>query len=296
MKPLLVIDADPGTDDAVAFVVSTLLGDGFDRVSVSTYGNTSLDVTHANLRKVLSLTGIKCTLIRGSEASLAGKVPDCGGYHGADGLGGAGAMIDDTFDGEEGTLDDLAEMVCAAESCTYLAIGPLTNLARMLRARPEVAGHIERLLIMGGGFEKSNRPHAAEYNFAADPIADAEVFASGIPITLFPLDLTHRYPLTPKRIAGLSLKEGSPLKMILEANCRSGMRYGDAGAIIHDAFTVLHVLHPEAFELVKTRVSVDGWGRTVFDETGTDINVAVFAKKGLLAKALAKAIARKKQT
>ena len=285
-RPLLVIDTDPGTDDAVAFVVSGLLGDRFERAFVSTYGNMPLDVTHANMRKAISLAGLSGHVFRGSELPLVGEPLDCGGYHGVDGLGGVADLIEDTCPADEGSLDDLAEQICGASGCTYVAIGPLTNLATMLASKPQVANHIDRLLVMGGGFLQSNRPHGAEYNFAADPAADARVLASGLDITLFPLDLTQRYPLTPDAIEALPFGESTVLGQIIRANRDSAMAAGLGGAIIHDAMPVLYVVCPEAFELVGMTVSVDEWGRTAFDLGGAPMRVAVFARDGLLASAL----------
>ena len=283
---LLVIDTDPGTDDLVAFVLSTLLEGYGCRAFVSTYGNMGLDVTHPNMRKALSFAGLEGRVFRGSGAPLAGELPDCGGYHGPDGLGGVAALIDDVAPAEEGTLAELAELICSFDSCDYVAIGPLTNLALMQRERPEVMGHIGRLLVMGGGFRRSNQPHGAEYNFAADPVADAEVFASGVPITLFPLDLTHRYPLTPGQLASLPFSEGSVMRLLLEANSRSAMAAGDAGAVIHDAFPVLYLKDPEAFEVEPRRVAVNRWGATRFSRAGVEAQVVVSAREGLLSAAL----------
>ncbi|MDO5106649.1 MAG: nucleoside hydrolase [Coriobacteriaceae bacterium] len=281
-----MIDTDPGTDDAIAFAVSTLL-DGYpDRAFVSSYGNMPIGITHANLRKVLSLTRQEGRLFKGASGPFEGDEPNCGGYHGPDGLGGASGLIDDVWENAEGLLCDLADLICGFESCTYIAIGPLTNLASLMRIRPEVANHIGRLLIMGGGFELSNRPHGTEYNFAADPAADAEVFASGIPITLFPLDLTHAYPISPERISALPFEEGSSIRLLLEANCRSAMAAGNPGAIVHDAFPVLFLLERCAFETETAHVVLDRWGRTLLDEGGRAVELVVSARPELLPEAL----------
>lgn len=285
-RSLLVVDTDPGTDDAIAFALLAAM-EGLPRMAfVSSYGNMPLDVTHANLRKVLSLVGLDGVVYLGSDAPIEGPEPECGGYHGADGLGGVAGLIEDTWEGPEGSLADLADRICSAPACTYITIGPLTNLTRMLRMRPEVAHHVDRLLAMGGGIERSNRPHGAEYNFAADPVADAEVFSSGIPITLFPLDLTHRYPLTPAQIDALPLEEGSPLRLILEANCASGMATGGGGAVVHDAFPVLYIREPGAFETVVEPMRVNGYGRTERCDEGVETEVVVSARDGLLLEAL----------
>ena len=285
-RTLLVIDTDPGTDDAIAFAVSTLL-DGYpERAFVSSYGNMPICVTHANLRKVLSLTGQEGRLFKGASGPFEGDEPNCGGYHGPDGLGGASDLIDDAWEDGEGLLCDLADLICGFESCTYIAIGPLTNLASLIRLRPEIVGHIGRLLIMGGGFELSNRPHGTEYNFAADPVADAEVFASGIPITLFPLDLTHAYPIAPERIPALPFGEGTPMRLLLEANCRSAMAAGYSGAIIHDAFPVLFLMERCAFETEVAHVVLDRWGRTMFNEGGRAVELVISAPPELLPVAL----------
>ena len=113
-RSLLVVDTDPGTDDAIAFALLAAMK-GLPRMAfVSSYGNMPLDVTHANMRKVLSLVGLDGVVYLGSDAPIEGSEPDCGGYHGADGLGGAAGLIEDTWEGPEGTLADLADRICSA--------------------------------------------------------------------------------------------------------------------------------------------------------------------------------------
>lgn len=286
-RSLLVVDTDPGTDDALAFALLART-DGLPRLAfVSSYGNMPLDVTHANLRRILSLVGLGGSLYLGSEAPIEGPLPDCGGFHGPDGLGGVAGDIEDAWNGPEGTLAELADEICAAPAVTYLSIGPLTNLARILRMRPEAAFHIDGLLAMGGGFDRSNMPHGAEYNFAADPVADAEVFGSGIPVTLFPLDLTHRYPLVPEQVEALPLAAYAQLHAVLDANRASNMAAGEPGAVVHDAFPVLYLREPAAFEAQVRRVYMSGWGSTELRDDGTDVEVVLSARDGLLFEALA---------
>ena len=199
MRKPIIIDCDPGVDDALAIILS-LKHSSLDLKAVCTVsGNGDLENTTQNGLKVLSLCGREdIPLYRGSAKALNNKQPDTVPAFGDDGLGGyAYTIITDKKEEEKTAVDFLVE--AAAENpgeLTLLAIGPCTNIAKAIQKDSEFPKKIKQLIIMGGAKYTGNMSPVAEYNFWADPLAAKIVMEAGFrEVVMIGLDVTNKIAL-----------------------------------------------------------------------------------------------------
>ena len=260
----LIIDTDPGTDDAVALLVAA--AEGLDvRLVVSTYGN----VPHAYTKKnAVDLTGLLfpgVPVLYGADGPLSGSGHTAEYVHGENGVGGVRLRAFAPADIAQGGTDALYETVRQLGRPDYIALGPLTNLARLLAKYPQA--RLGRVVVMGGGLRESNMDSGAEFNFACDPQAVRAVLESGLSPQLVPLDATHQVQLTQREIASVTDLSAPPdtprgqFAAILRYNYDMSLRLGDSGAIVHDATAVLAYRYPERFKTQSLRLEPDGLGR-----------------------------------
>jgi inosine-uridine nucleoside N-ribohydrolase len=169
---------------------------------------------------------------------------------------------------------------------TLVPIGPLTNIALLLALHPELAGRIERIVLMGGAMNEGNVTPAAEFNVWCDPEAAVRVFASGVDVTMVGLDVTHRALLTPERAEGLRAGgRAGAFVADLHAFYRRfhASVYGDAATPVHDALTVAYLIRPALLRTERLYTEIDDSlgvcrGRTVVDRRhrlGREPNVSV---------------------
>lgn len=198
-KEKIIIDCDPGSDDALAIILA-LHSPNIDLKAVcSVTGNGALDTTTKNGLNILALCGRKdIPLYRGSEVALNQKQPETVSAFGDDGLGGyAGTILSDKKEEKMHAVDFLVEYINGHPGeITLFAIGPCTNVARAIRKSPEFSKNLKKLIIMGGAKYTGNMSPVAEYNFWADPQAAHEVLTAGIEdVTMIGLDVTNRIAL-----------------------------------------------------------------------------------------------------
>ena len=192
-KQKLIIDTDPGQDDAVAMLLA-FASPELDVLGITTVaGNVPLALTQENARKICDLAG--CTdmpVFAGADRPLARSLVTAEHVHGSTGLDGPVLPPPATPLQDGHAVDFLIDTIRSEESgsVTVAPIGPLTNIAMALRKAPDIAERIGRIVMMGGGyFEGGNITPAAEFNIYVDPQAAAEMFTAGIPITMMPLDV-----------------------------------------------------------------------------------------------------------
>lgn len=195
-KEPIIIDCDPGSDDALAIILA-LHSEKIDlRAVCSVTGNGALDTTTKNGCNILALCNRKdIPLYRGSGVALDEKQPETVSAFGDDGLGGyADTILSDKKEEKEHAVDFLVDYINNHPGeITLFAIGPCTNIARAIRKSPEFAGNLKRLIIMGGAKYTGNMSPVAEYNFWADPQAAHEVLTAGIQdVTMVGLDVTNK--------------------------------------------------------------------------------------------------------
>ena len=208
MRRRIIIDTDPGLDDAVAILLALAASEELEVLGlVAVAGNLPLTQTERNARRVCELAGrLDVPVYAGSSRPILRPLATAERVHretDRDRL----LLPDPTIALQpQHGVDFLVERLSASEAktITLCALGPLTNIALALAKAPEVAAKIRELVVMGGAcFELGNATPAAEFNMHVDPHAAAIVFDSGIPITMIPLDVTHRLATTEPRLASL---------------------------------------------------------------------------------------------
>ncbi len=262
--PRLVLDCDPGHDDAVAIVVAARYADVAGITTVA--GNAPLEQTTYNARVMRDLLGVDVPVHSGAERPLVAEPRTAAYIHGASGLDGADLPAPTTpLDGTDAA--SFISNACRAAPGTWIVpVGPLTNVALALRADPGLADHVAGISLMGGG-TFGNRSAVAEFNIWADPEAAEIVFESGIPLVMAGLDVTHQFQATPDRIAGLEAIEGRLAAVLgglfgffsgayLERHQPGAMD----GAAVHDPLAVLALTHPHLFEREARHVAVETTG------------------------------------
>lgn len=262
-RPTVVVDCDPGQDDAFALLLAAAR---CDLVAVTTVqGNAALaDVTHNALR-VLALAGRDDVPVHpGAAAPLAGDPHHTPEIHGETGLDGAALPEPHTTPATAPAADVLSEASRRHDDLTLVAIGPLTNVATALQADPALADRIDRIHLMGGSASAGNITPAAEYNVWVDPEAAHAVFASGIPIRMAGLDVTRQARFGPAEVRRLRTAGGDVASACADwltfyldrATTRTGLPH----AVLHDPVAVAWLLDPTLVASRPVHVAVERQG------------------------------------
>lgn len=252
----IIIDTDPGQDDAIAILLALASPEEIEVLGITAVaGNVPLTLTERNARIVCELAGKPDTRVfAGCDAPFARTLVTAEHVHGKTGLDGP-TLPDPTMPlqdqhGVEFIIDTLRAE--PAGSVTLCAIGPLTNIATALDRAPDIAGRIQEIVLMGGAyFEVGNITPAAEFNIHVDPEAARIVFACGAPITVMPLDVTHKALVTaPRNDAFRAL--GSPVGVAVAEMTDFFERfdkekYGSDAAPLHDPCVTAYLVKPELF-------------------------------------------------
>lgn len=257
-----MIDTDPGVDDAVAILLA-LASPELDVVGITTVnGNVSLEHTTRNARRLLALVGRSDVPVApGAAAPLCGTARNASEVHGHDGLGDLTWPDVPEVPTERDAVTLLADSA-AAGPLTIIAIGPLTNIARLVADHPEVVASIERLVVMGGASFHGNVTPAAEFNIWVDPEAARDVFAAPWRrVDLMPLDLTHQAYLTDDDLdyfRALPGPVGARLADMLEPYAAFHERWHRSrNLIMHDATAVYDVIDPAAITKQGVTIQVE---------------------------------------
>jgi purine nucleosidase len=279
----IIIDTDPGIDDAVAILLALAAPEELEVLGiVAVAGNLPLALTERNARRVCELAGrADISVYAGCTRPLLRPLATAEHIHGETARDRL-LLPDPTMAPRvQHGVDFLVETLRAAEASTITlcALGPLTNIAMALVKAPEVAGKIGELVVMGGAcFELGNVAPAAEFNIHVDPHAAAIVLDSGIPITMIPLDVTHQVLTTPKRLTALRALDnrcGSAVAALLasfERNRRAG--FGSRGRALHDPCVIAYLLRPALFGGREVNIAIETQspltlGMTVVDWWGS---------------------------
>ncbi len=265
-KHRIIIDTDPGQDDAVAVLLALASPDEIEVMAiVAVAGNVPLDKTAANARRVVELAGRRdIPVYAGSARPIMRQLITAEHVHGKTGLDGY-ALPAPTLPLAEGHgVDFLVDTLLAEPSgtITLCTLGPLTNVALALIKAPEIAPRIREIVMMGGAyFEVGNITPTAEFNIYVDPHAADVVMRSGIPITMAPLDVTHRVLTTAARrdaIAAIGNKVGKVVAGLLSFSERFDLeKYGSLGAPLHDPCVIAWLLQPDLFSGRTVNVTVE---------------------------------------
>jgi purine nucleosidase len=277
----IIIDTDPGQDDAVAILLA-LGSPELEIVGITAVaGNVPLKLTEKNARKICELAGrpdIK--VFAGAIRPLVRSLVTAEEVHGKTGLNGP-ELPEPKMKLQDGhAVDFIIETLMREESgtITLCPLGPLTNVALALIREPRIAPRIKEIVLMGGGFfEGGNVTPTAEFNIYVDPQAADVVFRSGIPIVMMPLDVTHKALTRADRIRAirdLGTRVGVATAEMLEFFERyDEEKYGSDGGPLHDPCVVAYLLKPELFKGRHCNVTVEiaselTMGMTVLDWWG----------------------------
>ena len=275
----VIIDCDPGHDDALAIMLA-LARPELDVLGITTIGgNSSLANTTRNALRVLALLDRPdVPVAAGPPQPLVRALETAPEVHGASGLDGADLPEPVSVPRPEGALEFLRAMLEAAPApVTLIPVGPLTNIALLLRTYPGIADRIAHICLMGGSMGAGNWTPAAEFNIWVDPEAARIVFRSGLPITMCGLDVTHRALMGLPEIDRLRAIGTRPARVfadLLQFFTKFHVeRYGTADTPIHDAVAVARVALPGMVTTRRYHVDVETTGeltrgRTVVDDRG----------------------------
>jgi purine nucleosidase len=266
MNRKIIIDSDPGLDDAVAILLALAAPDELEIVGiVAVAGNLPLAQTERNARRVCELAERPdLKVYAGSARPLLRSMTTAEPLH-METSGDRLLSSEPTMPLQAGHgVDFLIEALSASEAgtITLCALGPLTNIALMLVKAPEVAPKIRELVVMGGaGFELGNVSPAAEFNIHVDPHAAAIVVDSAVPITMIPLDVTHQLLSTPPRLAALRAlgnRCGSAVAALLDSYEQNRSdKFGSRAMALHDPAVIAYVLRPDLFRGREVNVAIE---------------------------------------
>ena len=279
----IIIDTDPGQDDAIA-ILAALASPELDVLGITTVaGNVPLDLTTRNALAVCELAGRgDLGVYAGCSRPLVRPLLTAEQVHGATGMDGADLPPPAASVRPAHAVDWLVDTLLAAppDSVTLCPIGPLTNIAMAIVKEPRILGHVRDIVLMGGSaFVGGNTTPAAEFNIYVDPHAAHVVFASGAKLTMVPLDCTHK-ALMPapwiESLRDLGPPVGTTCAAMLSFYERFDIdKYGEDGGPLHDPCVIAYLLRPDLFggkacavgveiaaEATMGMTVVDWWGVT----------------------------------
>jgi purine nucleosidase len=279
----LIIDCDPGLDDAIALLLAFASSEALQVLAVTTVGgNVDHLQTARNACIVRQLAGREeVPVYAGAEAPLAREPVEAGHFHGATGLGDLETFHPDVGPAPSASADAIVALVMARPpgSVTLAATGPLTNLALALRREPAIAERLGPVVVMGGArAEGGNITASAEYNIHADPHAALEVFAAGLAnLTVIGLDATHQVRATPERVkalAAIPTASARTAAALLDFAYRTQLDLvGWDNPPLHDPCTIAFLLDPALFETVPANIQVETTSPLTLGHTAVEFRI-----------------------
>jgi len=266
LRQKIIIDTDPGQDDAVAILLALASPDELELLAViAVAGNVPLRRTSLNARKILELAGRSDIPVHaGCSRPMCRDLVTAEHVHGPTGLDGPSFPEPAMPLQEQHGVDYLVETLLRLEpkTVTLCMLGPLTDMAMALVKAPEIAARVQRIILMGGAyFEGGNITPSGEFNIFVDPEAADVVLRSGIPIVMAPLDVTHKALMTKARlgrIGALGNKAGLAVAGMLSFSQRFDLKkYGWDGAPLHDPCVIAYLLRPDLFQGRLINVSIE---------------------------------------
>ncbi|HLR52476.1 MAG TPA: ribonucleoside hydrolase RihC [Candidatus Avamphibacillus sp.] len=272
-KKPIIIDTDPGIDDAVALAIA-LHSEKLDVRQITTvHGNVSLDKTTVNALKLLEFFNKEVAVSAGATRPLLRESINASQVHGESGLDGfTFPEPDQHLLTKEHAVNVMhREIMESKEKITLVPIGPLTNIALLIRTFPEVCHHIEEIVLMGGSAGRGNASPMAEFNILADPEAAKIVFGSEIPIVMLGLDIGKRARIFPED--SLRIKEMNETgNMVYHLLTHYRGDVIDSGLSMYDCTAIGYLLEPEMYQTVDTFVDIETNGTLTAGCTVVDLN------------------------
>ncbi|KUO72535.1 MAG: hypothetical protein APF77_23920 [Clostridia bacterium BRH_c25] len=275
MKKPIIIDCDPGLDDAIALFMA-FANENFEIKAITpAAGNQTLDKTAVNALKLVDFVGCGIPVARGASRPLFVEQKTAEHVHGESGLGDIVLPEPNrdfsTFDAYDTIYN---EAVKHSKELVIVALGPLTNIALSILKHPDLKDHVANIILMGGSCGCGNDTPAAEFNIYADPDAARIVFESGITVTMVGLDVTHKSQVLPeeiKEIAAYKNKVSDIAAKVLENSLRFCRQHGFEGAVMHDPLAMAYAINSEVMTCKEYHVDVETKGEFTSGKTVVDI-------------------------
>lgn len=262
----IIIDTDPGQDDAVAILLALASPEDLEVLGLTAVaGNVPLPLTQKNARIICELAGKpEIRVFAGCDAPLRRALVTAEHVHGKTGLDGP-QMADPVMPlQDQHAVDFIIDTLRRepAHTVTLCPLGPLTNIATAFLRAPDIMARVQQIVLMGGAyFEVGNITPTAEFNIYVDPEAADIVFKSGAPIVVMPLDVTHKALTTRARIEAFRGLGSEPGRMVAEWTDffeRFDMqKYGSEGAPLHDPCVIAYLIRPELFTGRHINVAIE---------------------------------------
>lgn len=275
----IIIDTDPGQDDAVAILLALASPEDVEVLGITAVaGNVPLALTSLNARKVCELAGRPdVPVFAGCDRPLGRALVTAEHVHGKTGLDGPDLPEPEMPLQDAHAVDFIVETLHSqpAGTVTLCPLGPLTNIATAFERAPEIVARVQEIVLMGGAyFEVGNITPTAEFNIYVDPQAADIVFRSGVPITVMPLDVTHKALVTgPRNDAFRAL--GTPVGVAVAQMTDFFERfdkekYGSDGAPLHDPCVTAYLIRPDLFSGRRINVEIEATSELTMGMTVAD--------------------------
>jgi purine nucleosidase len=278
MPRKIILDCDPGHDDAMAI----LLAHGnpsIELLAITTVaGNQTVDKTSLNARRVCTVAGIRdVPIAAGCDRPLTRELKTAAYIHGESGLDGPAFGEPTVPLDQRHAVDLIIQLLMASRGdITLVPTAPLTNIAAAVRKEPRIVQKVQEVILMGGAYTRGNTTPAAEFNIYVDPEAAAIVFSAGWPLTMVGLDLTHQALATPgqlRRIASLDTPIARIAVELMEFFRESYRRNaGFDSPPVHDPCAVARVIDPQVMQCVDAFVAIETRGEFSSGMTVTDFS------------------------
>lgn len=275
----VIIDCDPGQDDAVALFLAMSSPDELEILGVTTVaGNVPLELTQRNARMMCDIAGLTdLPVYAGCERPMVLEPITAEYIHGNTGIDGVDVFEPDTPLQQGHAVDFMIETLLAADkgTVTLIPTGPMTNVATAIQREPAILDSIHEIVAMGGAMrEGGNRSPSAEFNVLVDPHAADIVYNSGKPVTALGLDVTHQVLSTRERVARMRALGNAvavaTADMLSFFHRYDTKKYGTEGAPLHDPCTIAWLLRPELFATRRCNLSVEKESELTLGHTAVD--------------------------
>lgn len=273
----IIIDCDPGQDDAVALLLAMASPHELEILGITTVaGNVPLRLTERNARMMCDVAGLTdMPVFAGCDKPMIREAISAEYIHGETGIDGIDVFEPVTPLQDKHAVDFIIDTVLLNDAVTLVPTGPLTNIATAIKKSPEILQHIEEIVIMGGAMrEGGNRTPSAEFNILFDPHAADIVLNCGQPITLMGLDVTHKVLSTEERMARIGKLDNpvadATVGMLSFFNRYDTEKYSSEGTPLHDPCTIAYLLQPDLFRTKACNVSVETESELTIGHTAVD--------------------------
>ena len=275
----LILDCDPGQDDAVALFLAMSAPEELDILGITTVaGNVPVKLTQRNARMMCDIAGhTKIPVFAGCERPMVRDAITAEYIHGDTGIDGVDVFEPKTPLQDQHAVDFIVETLLRGEknSVTLVAFGPLTNIGTAMQREPAILDGVEEIVLMGGAMRESgNRSPSAEFNIMVDPHAASLVFDCGRPVTALGLDVTHQVLSTPDRVSRIGALANpvadATVGMLSFFHRFDTKKYGSEGTPLHDPCTVAYLLKPDLFQGKMCNIAVETQSPLTVGHTAVD--------------------------